>query len=589
MKNLTTILVVIIILFLKATILLADTRIYVDPRLGNDGNNGRDIDHPLQTIYKAGLICHGGDTIFIRGGLPYTNFYDEFYQVDTLGLIPVWIMPYFNESVILDGVGHTFLDYEAVLNIQHARNVVIENLHVRNNLNGGAGIRVVSNYPPLFITRDVIVRNCLVHDTYRQGILVQANNVTIENCEIYNAVMRNEKEKLGTTGWDVALGTFHWPDPIDYWTNIVFKNNIVHNSWGEGIVALRCENFTIENNHVYDCYSAYIYVDNSRKGVIRNNWVHSTNDTYNRQYRPDFRAPGSGIIWAAEQNFAHYGVDSLVSDLDIYNNLIVRTNTPISWWRDINNTFPNNSYENINVYYNTIYLAFAIQAFHLDPNTSGVYTPTNCNFKNNIICKGQYPLGTTHTYFTTSSHYKSWNIDYNCFIDGDIPSPIPISHNIEGTPSFVDPTNLYVDTSFRIRANSNCRHKAIPIDELEKDYWNALRDNNMPCIGIHEYGGTSGSGQIENELPGNYYLGQNFPNPFNPVSLIQFGLKRNAHVSLTVYDIFGRELTRLVDSEFREANDYKVKFDGTNYSSGIYFYRLTADNFAQSKKMLLVK
>ncbi|MBK8981823.1 MAG: right-handed parallel beta-helix repeat-containing protein [Ignavibacteria bacterium] len=406
--------------------------------------------------------------------------------------------------------------------------MVIENLHVRNNNNGGAGIRVVSDSSPFFVTKDVIVRKCLVHDTYRQGILVQAKNVTIEGCEIYNAVLRNTNGILGQSGWEFALGTYLWPSDVDCWNNIVFRNNIVHNSWGEGIVALRCHNFLIENNHVYDCFSAYIYIDNSRKGIIRNNWVHSTNDTYNRwNTAHTFYAPGIGIQWAAEQN--SYGVDSLVSDLDIYNNLIVRTNHPISWWRDISNTRFNNSYENINVYYNTMYLAYGYEGFHLDENISGVYTPTNCNFKNNIICKGQYPLGSYQRYISTSSHYQNWNIDYNCFMYGNIPVNIPVSNNIQGTPSFVDTTYIHIDTNFRIKSNSNCRFTASPINNIEYDYWNALRDDIEPCIGFHEYGGTLGTGSIESEILRSYYLGQNYPNPFNPTSIIHFELKRKIY------------------------------------------------------------
>ncbi len=589
MKNLLVFLLLTYITILESQILFAQNRIFVHPTFGIDaGNDGRNMGSPIRTLFRAGQLCHGGDTIFIRGGAPYIGFHDTFYQLDTLGLNPIWIMPYFNESVILDGAGYNFQSWEAVLNIDHARNVVVKGFHIRNNNNGGAGIRVVSDDGPFFITKDIVVRNCLVHDTYRQGILVQAKNVIVDSCEIYNAVLRNTNGSLGNSGWEFALGTYLWPNNVDCWTNIVFKNNVVHNSWGEGIVALRCYNFLIENNHVYDCFSAYIYIDNSRKGIISNNWAHSTNDTYNRwNLEHTFYAPGIGIQWAAEQN--SYGVDSLVSDLEIYNNLIVRTNIAISWWRDLNNTYFHNSYENINVNYNTIYNTFGYEGFHLDENTSGVYNPINCSFKNNIICKGQYPLGTYRRYISTSSHYQNWQIDYNCFIHRNIPSPIPISHNVEGSPSFADSTNINLDTNFRIKSNSNCRFAAFPVNTISNDYWNSLRDNTLPCIGIHEYGGISGTGSLENELPGNYYLGQNYPNPFNPICIIHFQLKRNASVTLVVYDIFGREMTRLINSEFRIAKGYDVKFDGSDYSSGIYFYRLEANGFNQSKKMILIK
>lgn len=586
MKNLILALILAIISSLEPNFLIAQYRIYVHPDLGVDlGNDGRNISNPIRTLYRAGQVCHGLDTIFIRGGI-FTAYQDTFYQQDTSGLNPIWIMPYFNESVILDGNGYNFQSWEAILNVVHSRNVIIENLHLRNNLNGGAGIRIVSEDNPLFITKDVLVKNCLIHDIFRQGILIQANNVTIDKCEIYNAVLRNINGLLGDSGWEVALGTYLWPNTINCWTNIVFKNNIIHNSWGEGIVALRCYNFLIENNHVYDCFSAYIYVDNSRKGVIRSNWIHSTNDIYNRHYNNNFYAPGIGIQWAAEQN--SYGVDSLISDLDIYNNLIVRTNAPISWWRSPQNTYFNNSYENINVYYNTIYNTFGYEGFHLDVNTTGIYTPLNCNFKNNIICKGQYPLGSYQQYITPSSHYHNWQIDYNCFIHSDIPINIPISHNIEGSPSFIDSTNIGLDSNFKISSISNCRFTAVPINSINIDYWKALRNNNFPCIGFHEYGGISGTGFIENEMPGNYKLEQNFPNPFNPTTNLEFQIPKPGFVSLTVFDLIGKEIATVVKENLNPGK-YNYKFNGNNISSGIYFYRFESNGVVLNKRMILIK
>ncbi|MBK8981822.1 MAG: hypothetical protein IPM38_05725 [Ignavibacteria bacterium] len=113
MKNLTVILVFMISLVLKSTILFAENRIYVHPILGVDaGNEGRNIGNPLKTLYRAGQVCHGGDTIFIRGGSTYIGFHDTFRQIDTMGLTPVWIMPYFNETVILDGAGYNFQSWK---------------------------------------------------------------------------------------------------------------------------------------------------------------------------------------------------------------------------------------------------------------------------------------------------------------------------------------------------------------------------------------------------------------------------------------------------------------------------------------------
>ena len=90
------------------------------------------------------------------------------------------------------------------------------------------------------------------------------------------------------------------------------------------------------------------------------------------------------------------------------------------------------------------------------------------------------------------------------------------------------------------------------------------------------------------EIPFTYRLRQNYPNPFNPVTTITYGLPRYGHTRLTVYDIMGREVSKLVD-EFRDAGTYTVSFDGTNLASGIYFYTLESGRFKETKRMLLVK
>lgn len=588
----------ILLLAFNTTFIYSQTRIYVNPATGNDdGNDGRNILFPLKTIERAGYVCHGGDTIFIRGG-HYKAFHDFFWQSDTSNSLPIWIMPYFNgsvsETVILDGAGYSFPNYIAVLSIEHAKNIIVKDLIIRNNNTsndtvGGSGLRAVTNPP--YLTRKVLFKNCKVSNVFRQGILVQANDVIVDSCEVYNAVLSNFNNQIGLHGgWDFAVGTIHYPPTIKAWTNIVFRKNKIYNSWGEGIDALRCYNFLIENNHVYDCFSAYIYIDNSRKGIIRNNWIHSTNNTFNRLYDSAsmFYAPGVGIQWAAEMS--NYGVDSLISDLEIYNNLIVRTNSPISWWRATDNNFTNNSYKNINVYNNTIYKTFGYQSFYLDPNTTNIVTPTNCNFKNNIVCMGQYPFNSTYRLYitTNSSHISSWNFSNNCFANGSSIS-VQGQNNVFGAPSFIDSTNINIDFNFKINSTSNCRDNAVPISGINKDYFNLLRDNISPSIGFHEYGGTSGIGSNATELSMNYMLLQNFPNPFNPYSVIEFNLPKASNVNLIVYDIFGREVKKLISNEFKNIGLHSIIFDGSNYSSGIYFYRLVTEKFDQTKKMILLK
>ncbi|MFZ4619576.1 MAG: T9SS type A sorting domain-containing protein [Bacteroidota bacterium] len=89
-------------------------------------------------------------------------------------------------------------------------------------------------------------------------------------------------------------------------------------------------------------------------------------------------------------------------------------------------------------------------------------------------------------------------------------------------------------------------------------------------------------------LPKEFILSQNYPNPFNPGTKIEFSLPQSVSVTLTVYDALGREVEQLVNSRM-EAGEHFVDWNASQFPSGVYYYRLTAGNVVQTKKMILVK
>jgi len=89
-------------------------------------------------------------------------------------------------------------------------------------------------------------------------------------------------------------------------------------------------------------------------------------------------------------------------------------------------------------------------------------------------------------------------------------------------------------------------------------------------------------------LPDEFSLSQNYPNPFNPTTNIEFSLPKSSEVSLKIFDMLGKEVVSLI-KENKLAGTYRVSFDASKLSSGIYFYRLDTDLFSQSRKMLLLK
>jgi len=112
---------------------------------------------------------------------------------------------------------------------------------------------------------------------------------------------------------------------------------------------------------------------------------------------------------------------------------------------------------------------------------------------------------------------------------------------------------------------------------------------------ILRYSPQVGIGYPVNELPGDFRLEQNYPNPFNPVTNIRFQVplchscgSRNPFVTIKVFDFLGREVRTLLN-EYKQPGTYQVSFDAGELSSGVYFYKMTAGEFSDVKKMILIR
>ncbi len=128
-----------------------------------------------------------------------------------------------------------------------------------------------------------------------------------------------------------------------------------------------------------------------------------------------------------------------------------------------------------------------------------------------------------------------------------------------------------IDTNLFIGTNNN--------SAFTKDatVWR-LSTNNIP----------TGVRTAENNTPVNFNLDQNFPNPFNPTTVISYSIPAGGQTVLTVYDMLGRDVRRLVD-EHQNAGNYSVTFDGSRLTSGVYFYRLQSGSFSRTRKLMLMK
>ncbi len=123
-----------------------------------------------------------------------------------------------------------------------------------------------------------------------------------------------------------------------------------------------------------------------------------------------------------------------------------------------------------------------------------------------------------------------------------------------------------------------------------------LSDTLAYAVGrrVYKYSGeVIGIHSISSEVPDKFSLFQNYPNPFNPMTKIKFDIPSNAKgqtsdVKLIIYDALGKEVTKLVNEKLN-AGSYEAEFNGSNFSSGIYFYKLEAGDFSEVKRMILLK
>jgi hypothetical protein len=149
------------------------------------------------------------------------------------------------------------------------------------------------------------------------------------------------------------------------------------------------------------------------------------------------------------------------------------------------------------------------------------------------------------------------------------------------------------------------RHDQVTLDgnssHIIQPDWNAISpgSNLKILIDLGNDGTIDDSIFVQNEvtgvreglaagIPSEFKLYQNFPNPFNPRTIISYEIPTPTPVVLKVYDLFGREVATLVDG-VQDAGFKSVQWDATGMASGVYFYRLSAGRFTQTRKLVLVR
>ena len=178
---------------------------------------------------------------------------------------------------------------------------------------------------------------------------------------------------------------------------------------------------------------------------------------------------------------------------------------------------------------------------------------------------------------------------------------IPFAYTHGSWQSVTVRVNLNIDSA-RVFINGNVIHtwrwtagangSAVPKRLAANNFYGALSSNELYvdnyCYDPNANWTLTGVTQNGNTVPTEYTLSQNYPNPFNPSTKINFAIPTTGLVTMKIYDVLGKEVATLVN-ETKVAGTYSVNFDGTNLSSGVYFYRIEANDFVAVKRMVLIK
>lgn len=131
------------------------------------------------------------------------------------------------------------------------------------------------------------------------------------------------------------------------------------------------------------------------------------------------------------------------------------------------------------------------------------------------------------------------------------------------------------------------------LEDYDESYYQQIEDVILDILDTYglelvEIVGVSNEEEETGGVPYEFDLKQNYPNPFNPSTTINYSISENAKVNITVYDLLGREVAKLVDKE-QLAGNYSIRFDAQSLSSGVYIYRIQAGGFEKTRKAVLVK
>lgn len=142
-------------------------------------------------------------------------------------------------------------------------------------------------------------------------------------------------------------------------------------------------------------------------------------------------------------------------------------------------------------------------------------------------------------------------------------------------------TNTFTDIGIQINGGGTANYKVKAKNGNRESISSNIVSVSIVAIDKKQF-------KLENQLISSPVLLQNYPNPFNPITTINYSVPSSQNVSIIIYDILGKKIIDLVNG-YKEAGDHSIEFDASNLNTGVYIYVMRADNFVQTKKLVLVK
>jgi hypothetical protein len=588
--------------------------------LGNDDNPGTETEPwahcPGMPGWTGNAVLQPGDIVyFASSGVWETSEGNALLQISG-GVVYDGSSWGTGERATLRMTGYVRRSVINVMEDHPELPTVIRGFHVDSNGQVVSGITVNWPHSQGNMTGAVKrIEDCIVHGVYSEsnqgqheyGILISSgwggdrhvSNVEILNCEVYN---------ISRGGINVYAAN---DDPASSISNVLVRGNTVY---ATGTDPQYAGSTMAVKNHTINIIVEHNVFRDPERGIGIGISTHP---------EEGFRGPENLVIRNnIITNSAHAGMfiqGHGGMSMDIYGNIIARNRyhginftqglTGNISARIYNNTFYENYYEdqwgdNIRIH-NSVANYTTLEFVNNIVYAAGNVVNTRCLMddaeritlhSNNIY---YHPGGGTLIRSPSGTSYSASNISIfeptalsvdPLFVNpGDIPTRF-----LGGFGADIRPNT----EGFNISEFSEARDAGMSLGTPYNTSINGVVRpmGNSWDIGAYEYTGTTFIS--DKNVPDNMYLYQNFPNPFNPVTNIEYHVPESQRVNIKIYDILGREVTTLVN-EYKSAGKHTVLWDGKNTAgqqvdTGVYFYRLSVtdsqgNNFFHTRKMLMIK